>query len=62
MSSVSMRARFVVIWTKWCTARHRQGDAERDAEADDLYQAQRYERSANRIDTRAGHYKHKYQL
>jgi transposase-like protein len=30
-----------------------------DAEADDLCQAQRYERSADRVDTRAGHYKRK---
>jgi transposase-like protein len=30
-----------------------------DAEADELCQAQRYERSADRIDTRAGHYKRK---
>ena len=30
-----------------------------DAEADDLCQAQRCERSADRIDTRAGHYKRK---
>jgi len=30
-----------------------------DAEADDLCQAQRYERSADRIDTRAGHYTRK---
>ncbi len=32
-----------------------------DAEADELCQAQRYERSADRIDTRAGHYKRKLQ-
>jgi len=30
-----------------------------DAEADELCQAQRYERSADRIDTRAGHYTRK---
>lgn len=30
-----------------------------DAEADELCQAQRYERSADRVDTRAGHYKRK---
>jgi transposase-like protein len=30
-----------------------------DAEADDLCQAQRYERSADRVDTRAGHYTRK---
>ena len=30
-----------------------------DAEADDLCQARRYEHSADRIDTRAGHYKRK---
>src|SRR5210317_138540 len=30
-----------------------------DAEADDLCQAQRYEHSADRVDTRAGHYTHK---
>ena len=30
-----------------------------DAEADDLCRAQRYERSADRVDTRAGHYKRK---
>ena len=30
-----------------------------DAEADELCRAQRYERSADRIDTRAGHYKRK---
>ncbi len=28
-----------------------------EAEADDLCQAQRYERSADRVDTRADHYK-----
>lgn len=32
-----------------------------DAEADAMCQAQRYERSAERIDTRAGHYKRKLQ-
>jgi putative transposase len=32
-----------------------------DEEADELCQAQRYERSADRVDTRAGHYKRKLQ-
>jgi transposase-like protein len=32
-----------------------------DEEADELYQAQLYERSADREDTRAGHYKRKLQ-
>lgn len=30
-----------------------------DAEADEMCKAQRYERSAERIDTRAGHYRRK---
>lgn len=30
-----------------------------DAEADEICRAQRYERSADRVDTRAGHYERK---
>ena len=32
-----------------------------DAEADEMCQAQRYERSPERVDTRAGHYRRKLQ-
>lgn len=36
-----------------------QSDFEHDAEADELCGAQRYERSPDRVDTRAGHYDRK---
>ena len=54
-----MRARSAAIWIRCCGEVEETLNALLDAEADVIYNAQRYEHSPDRVDTRAGSYTRK---
>ena len=56
------RGRFASTWRRWCGRSVEETlNGLLEAEADELCGAKRYERSPERLDTRAGHYERKLQ-